>query len=231
MNSRGKKRICIICGNPFYDLNKQLIFTKCYNHRSVFKENLTPPLKEKIKIFSNKKYYPVLSPGNYIPKRFYQLASAFDIDYSKKILNGLKDKNHNDLNFFADYILKIINNDYDENLIICSVPSSRANNFDSGIHLLINQICKARKFINGFDFLIRTLDVPPKHKSPGYRTKDLDDKTIKIKSSNIFNNHKVLIIDDIVTSGNSLDVCFNKVQKDNPLSIDLFAFVVTKNEF
>ena len=222
MNSKGIKRFCIKCGNPFYDLNKKPIPTKCYNHRSIIKEEIIPNLKEK---------YKILSAGYYIPQRFRSNANINDLHHSVRIMNGLKECKTDDLNYFTEYLNNIIFSDYDEGLVICCVPSSRAYYFESGIHKIINQICKIRNFINGSDYLIRTENIPKKHLQSGYRTKEIDYKTIKLKDSKILTGKKVLLIDDITTTGNSIYACRDKIVEDKPLSIEFFTFGITKNEF
>lgn len=222
MNTRGKKRSCNICGSHFYDLNKLPPPENCYRHRTIFKSNLSTKLIEK---------YKVRSPGFYIPQRFYSIANKEDVIYSEKILGGLKDCNLLEINFFSEYLNNLIDDDYDENLVICCVPSSKANNFMSGVHNVINEVCKKRKFINGYDFLIRTEDVKKKHLQSGIRTKEKDIETIQIKKSNLFKEKKVLLIDDILTSGNSIYVCRDKIKVEEPLDISLFVFGITKNDF
>ena len=222
MNSKGTKRICTRCGIAFYDLNKKPTPNKCYRHRTILKEEIIPNLKEK---------YKILSAGYYIPQRLRSYASINDLDHTARIISGLKECKIDDLNYFTDYLSKIISNDYDEDIVICCVPSSKANYFESGVHKLINELCKKRNFINGYDYIIRTENVPQKHLQSGYRTKDQDLKTIKLKGSNIFTEKKVLLIDDIMTTGNSIYVCRDKINEDKPTLVEFFTFGITKNEF
>ena len=157
-----------------------------------------PPISEKL----IKKLNPCL--GYYIPRN--QLSQD---RFSEEILR-IKNK---DLEVTKEYANQIINilkfpiyEDYLRSSIICVAPSSDKDNLDTGIKKLAHFLLKNLSLVDGIDLLIRTESIK-KASNGGPRDKALHISTISIEEKNLIKNKNVFLIDDIRTTGTTMDAC------------------------
>jgi len=130
----------------------------------------------------------------------------------------LKKKDQNVIEGFANWIMDtgIIGN---EEVVICCAPSSYLENKINAVHDLCNIISnKNNKVINGTECLVRTKTVP---KSTWFGGRDVKKHldSIEIKSPEKLQAKKILLIDDIATSGSTLNACIQKLKSTKPLEI------------
>ena len=173
-----------------------------------------PPISEKL----IKKLNPCL--GYYIPRRLHGLNSSAD-EFSKQILR-IKDKDLETIKKYAIQILKILKlpiyQDYLRNSIICVAPSSTKDNTDTGIKKLAQFLLKNLPLIDGIDLLIRTESIE-KSSHGGHRSKDRHISTILIEEKNLIKNKNVFLIDDVKTSGATIQACNELLKKDWALQV------------
>ncbi|MTJ13830.1 phosphoribosyltransferase [Anabaena sp. UHCC 0187] len=131
--------------------------------------------------------------GFYCPQ-----SSDYFNKYSNTILE-LKNKKEDSINFFLKEIRNFLS---DEDISIATVPPGKSTNQSSGIRDLAKQLVKSySKFTDAVFCLERFKD------SNGDRTMENHLKTIKIANSSVIKNKKVILIDDVLTTGNSIQAC------------------------
>ncbi|GAX38096.1 phosphoribosyltransferase [Nodularia sp. NIES-3585] len=131
--------------------------------------------------------------GFYCPKD-----SGYFNEYSNTILE-LKDQKEDSINFFLKEIRNFLS---DEDISIATVPSGKSINQSSGIRELAKQLVKSySKFTDAVFCLERFED------SNGDRTIEKHLKTIKVANSSVIKNKKVILMDDVLTTGTSIQAC------------------------
>ena len=117
------------------------------------------------------------------------------------------------LNFKNPYDFQLINNIVNfldpyicPNVVLCCVPSHRLGNFDTSMLKVVKELAN-RNRIDGSYCLIRNKTIGERKKPNSDRRKEVHFGSINPDNMQIFENRDVLLLDDIVTSGNSLDAC------------------------
>lgn len=125
-------------------------------------------------------------------------------EYSQKILE-LKNSVHEAIRFFTKELDRIID---DEEVVITAVPSSDATCTSSGIVDLSKQLlqCK-RNFIDGTSCIKRVKSIPKQSQSSEKRTKKRHKDSIEIQNQSIIKDRRVIILDDVLTTGNTVKAC------------------------
>lgn len=143
--------------------------------------------------------------GDYEP---YRVNGMLNPKFEKKTggyILDVKDNIDSGVNYYSNLIIedfkKIRNlNEFD---IILYVPSSKVDKISSGMERILRNLCKEFEGLKFNQCLKRIKDVPKKAYG-GSRNTDLELKTIKIINSGCITNKKVILFDDVTTTGISL---------------------------
>lgn len=123
-------------------------------------------------------------------------------EYSSAILD-IKNCNSSTINEFADCIARNLGNDFD---CIVVVPPHDSGSNNSGIKRLAQEIANKNKLVDGTSCLSRHKSIN-KIATGGSRNQETHLKSIKVVSEEIIKGKKILLFDDISTTGNSLKAC------------------------
>lgn len=151
---------------------------------------------------------------------------TIDHDNSYLILRALKNRDPFYLEFLANRLVSAI--DKKIKITICRIPSSNKDN-EGGCYDIIKIISKNNNnFIDGSSCIQRIKSIPSAHKY-NLRDKEIHLATSKIVNPELLDNQDVLLIDDIMTTGNSVAAYCNLIyKKSNPKSLTVFIFGTTK---
>jgi len=131
-------------------------------------------------------------------------------DFDKAIMN-IKDYEADDWkvrnqkkaeNFFLNKLEDIIDTDYQSDIVVCYIPPSKAN-AKSHIGNIASRLCNRLGLIDGTDCLVRTHTINQAHIS-GDRSAGRQKNSLAIKNKHLLKNASVLLLDDVITSGNSM---------------------------
>lgn len=149
----------------------------------------------------------------------------------EKINPELKETNHkHSIEHFSDIIvnkLNFIKNTKD--LVICNIPSSKVGNVETGTYELAHSLIRKTNNILkknqgtatiefGGDNIIRHAEVVSAH-TGGMRNESIHLNSIKIIDKNKFKDKNILLIDDVLTTGNTMLACKKIIEDCNPKSI------------
>jgi phosphoribosylpyrophosphate synthetase len=140
-----------------------------------------------------------------------------NFDLFSKFIWELKDRTTNGLVYFSKRVEPII----PKNVVLCSVPSSDSSNTRTGIRLLAQRLALADRF-DGTSCLVRTKSIQ-KAAHGGPRSIQIHLKTITVENGDLVRGKDVYILDDVATTGNSLQACAQLLEPFNPTSITCLA--------
>jgi len=144
--------------------------------------------------------------NKYLPKSRYDVQD----DFSKSII-GLKNKDNNFINYFFRILKsKIAKN---PNTVICVVPSSTIAKRSSGIRELSIKLKDHCNLSMGLQIIQRGTDVTPQHERIGRSSYEEQYNSLYLIDVNLTKNKNILLLDDIITSGNTLLACSNLLLK------------------
>ncbi|PKP60723.1 MAG: hypothetical protein CVT88_02210 [Candidatus Altiarchaeales archaeon HGW-Altiarchaeales-1] len=181
----------------------------------IFKEQEKNNLVEAHQNCSEDKFIPadkIVYVGKYYPKHGKPFQ---DMDeFSNKILDIKKDEtslsNTNEKYYYKESIKYFTNklsgilSDTSE-YVICVMPSHWKGTNQSGIRTIVRQICLKRNNItDGTDILSRKYTVSKKHLG-GERNQDEEIKSLTVADEGIIRNRQILLVDDVTTTGTSLN--------------------------
>ena len=109
---------------------------------------------------------------------------------------------------------------------MCRIPSSNKDKISGCDDLIKKLSSKSSLLIDGSKCLQRIESIMPAHKG-GIRSFDLHTKTSKINNLNLIENKNILLIDDIKTSGTSIDAFTHMLLKAKPKTLTTFVFGIT----
>jgi len=139
----------------------------------------------------------------------------FDV-FSGKLLD-LKEGKPSAIEYFFDILDKEIN----PGVTICVVPSSDADNTDSGIAKLALALANSNR--KDMVYYLQRKKSIPKLAHGGYRGKEVHYQSIETVKDMDITGDIVLLMDDITTSGNSLYACKNILIESGADTVEMFA--------
>jgi hypothetical protein len=174
------------------------------------------------KVESNKLLFNSL--GFYYP---YRNGNNPDFDaFSDKIMQ-LKKNADNSIKYFNDMVANELNDA--TCFTICIVPPSKVDRQCNGIKLIVNRICNNDKWVNGSGALKRIKDVDKKAFG-GIRDAKLEYSTILFDKqyNNLIQNKHVLLLDDVYTTGTSMNVSKRILIENGAACVALFPLAISK---
>ena len=156
-------------------------------------------------------------------------------EFSKKTIEN-NDLYHIDLfdkfvNMFNKYVIKYLLNFYNE-IAICCVPSHDDCGFIyNEMSFVIKNVKKKYKpgtIIDGSDILYRKYEIEKAAYNNVTRIFKRQYDSLDIRYKNIIKDKTVLLIDDIYTSGHSINACKQKLLENGAKEVILFTFARTR---
>lgn len=133
----------------------------------------------------------------------YRVAVNPKYDAHSKQIFYLKELHESAINKFYERINKLVIND---DIAICYVPSHNSNKTDSGIRRLARKLTTNSKKVDATQCLVRHTTIP-KLATGGNRSKQVHLDSMHVINGDLIKGKKVLILDDVTTSNNSLLAC------------------------
>jgi len=146
---------------------------------------------------------------------------------SRRILD-LKQDRSSAIEYYSDKLnAKLTLDDF----VICVVPpSSASRNPSSGIHKVAKNLAKKGLRLDGTSVLVRTKSIQKKSYG-GCRDLSVDLESIEVKDPDIIRGRKVLLLDDVTTTGNSLKANKTLLLQHKPLEVVTFALAQTASKY
>ena len=119
--------------------------------------------------------------------------------YSGRILD-LKDDKVGAVDYFAD----IVGPELSDSIVIVTIPSHDPASPPGGLQKLAARLAQNGNRVDGSGCLIRTQKIN-KLARGGDRSKAVHVKSLKVQNASLIAGKSVLLLDDVVTSGNSLE--------------------------
>lgn len=193
-----------------------------------------------------------INPFNIINKGSFEWSNEkknliiiiYDYQHKKEKILDFKNGDKDAEKFFFEKLLnifnidKMVNDDY--SYIICSVPGHKStkkeSRFNNIIEKLIEKIqssnnIKKQIFFNCDSCLYRFKTIPKLSISnnKSSRAKKVHEDSIKIRNEDKIQNKCAILIDDVVTTGNSMEVCADLLLKSGALSVLCIGFMKTRS--
>lgn len=157
--------------------------------------------------------------GTYYPMRgrtFEELD-----EYSRTILD-LKDNRPDAIEYFVNRLGSILSR---EEYVVCPVPSHLAGGAREGMKTLVRRLCTA-PLIDGTGVLVRNTDVPRKSQG-GERGLTAEVRSLRVEDRDLVRGRQVLVLDDVTTSGDSLQAGKIRLDGADPLLVAQLALGIT----
>ncbi|MDY0129353.1 MAG: phosphoribosyltransferase [Methanosarcina vacuolata] len=91
---------------------------------------------------------------------------------------------------------------FDIPYIVCTFPPSEKGKNSSGIKRIAKEVCSLHSLVDGTNILVRTKSITAR-KDGGSRGYDTQLNSLEIINEEILRGQRVLLLDDVTTSGNS----------------------------
>ena len=147
-----------------------------------------------------------------------------DHDSSYTILRGLKERDPWYLDFLSDRLFSIF--DKKKEITLCRIPSATKDKISGCDDLIERLSSKSTLLTDGSKCLQRIESITPAHKG-GRRNIDQHIKSTKLINSHLIENKNILLIDDIKTSGKSIDAFTQILINAKPKTLTTFVFGIT----
>jgi hypoxanthine phosphoribosyltransferase len=144
---------------------------------------------------------------------YHPLYSDFEEnEYSETILN-LKKRDSEAIDFFLNQLCQLMS---DEDISVTTVPPHSSSSSYSGIRDLAQRLVKSKKGFNDATLCLnrfKTIDKLSSSSSSTSRNLNIHLNSIKINHPELVKDKKVILIDDVLTTGNSVEACKELLMK------------------
>lgn len=158
----------------------------------------------------------------YYPYRDFDGQRNPSFDKNSGLLLDLKEGQQSALNYFYNWIDKYIQQD----VTICTVPSSNSTNIDSGIRQLGRMIA-ANNRIDATHCLNRHTTIA-KAAHGGPRNQSVHFDSISVIEDDLIVNKAILLLDDISTSKSSITACKSILLDAGASNVFMFVLGITE---
>lgn len=137
----------------------------------------------------------------------------------------LRLKNYADLSTL-EFFFELLHPHLEKGLPIVSVPSSTAGKTNSGITRLAKMLSKSGcGRIDATSCLVRTVSVKPNHMR-GERSIAKHINSIKVVDRHLIQGQTVILLDDICSTGSTLDACDQLLIKAGAVEVKQYALLI-----
>lgn len=151
---------------------------------------------------------PYFCIGEYVPKRFWSDENTPDDGYTGFVLDI---KNSDDEAIFE--CIELFSNNLTGFDAVTAVPSSKISG-TSGIQRVAQGIARASSVTDATSCLRRHQSISSHHE--GHRAIDVHLQSICLEHPELIEGKSVLLIDDVRTTGGSIDACRQRLEEASP---------------
>lgn len=155
--------------------------------------------------------------------------TSFNKNNGGRLLD-LKDIKENAISYYTgefDRELKEILNSH-KDICIAIVPSHKPDKKNSGIKEVAKKLIKKYNLVDATECLVRYIEID-KLAHGGDRSIETHLNSIKVENPHLINDSRIIIMDDITTSGNSLLACKQLLEEANAKKVICVAVGKTKS--
>lgn len=146
----------------------------------------------------------LISLGDYHPWGWHKQNGGTRENYDKhsRLILDLKYRRQQAIKHFE----KILDGIVAPDVTLSYVPSHDMKKTTSGVWQLVELLCSRQGRVNATDCIVRTETIPKLSKG-GYRSIERHLSSLNVGNVKKISEHAILVIDDVTTSGNSLEAC------------------------
>lgn len=181
-------------------------------------------IKAGIYYWSGEGYYP----SAYGKSRFYQCDPSYCMRQNNMVIR-FKGCNEEEIEYFYKKFESYFGKEFKDNnekIAIAVIPSHKRGYGISGVRTLAEMLVENYDLIDATKVLFRKKEIK-KLAHGGSRDVSVHLNSIELVSSEIIKDKHVLLLDDVMTTQNSLDACRQILSGANPEVIMAFAMVKT----
>ncbi len=153
------------------------------------------------------------SKGIWYIRDYHPYNSGKQDEFDRMIMNlknyeseGWKQRKQKEAeNHFFERLTKIINTNYPAKILVCYIPRSSVG-AESHIGNVAKRLCLTMDLIDGTECLYRICNITTAH-TTGIRNDGRHLRSIQIKNKHLIRNSSVLLLDDVITTGQSMSEC------------------------
>jgi hypothetical protein len=129
-------------------------------------------------------------------------------DFSQTLIE-IKNKNINIIKQYSEKVLSLLELErkWLAGCILCTAPSSNKENIETGITIFSDHLLQKFTLTNGIHLLKRIQTIDKSATSKIRHTKEDHLNTIAVQNKDMIRNKRILLIDDIETTGATINAC------------------------